>query len=141
MSEDRNKRVEQEIAEILERTDFDTPAPADQRRYRPSRKKFRLRSEGGLLGRVPSGIAWLIGIFGFALIAILVADWSRNLALLFAILSILVLLSPLYFWRRPAPMQQAPKEWRGRVIELPPRQDGPLGRLRYKLWEIRNRFR
>ena len=141
MSKDRNNRVEQEISEILERSEFDRPAPKSARRYVPSGKKFRIREPESVLGKVPPGIAWLAGIFGFAILAILVADWSRTLGILFGIISILILFSPLVFWSRPRPMQQGPKEWRGRVVELPPRQEGTLGRIRYKLWELRNRSR
>jgi hypothetical protein len=141
MSEDRNKRVEQEIAEILERSNFDQPASTPGRRYRPSRRKFRIRRESGIFTKVPPVILWLLGIFGTALLAIMIADWSRTLAIALAIASIVILFSPLVFWSRPSPIQQGPKEWRGRVIDLPPRQEGVIGKVRYKIWEIRNRYR
>ncbi len=143
MSEQRNKRVEQEINEILERNDLGGPSdgPAPSRRHRPGRKKLQISEASTLLNRVPSGILWLVGIFGFALLAILVSDWSRNLAILFGIISILIVFSPIYFWSRPTPIGPKQKEWRGRVIEMPPRQEGPLGRLKYKIWELRNRSR
>jgi hypothetical protein len=139
MKKERNNRVEQEIREILDRSDFEPDEPTPGRRYRPSRRKLNVGAGTSALSRVPPGLAWLGGIFGFAILAILVADWSRFLALLFAIASILVLISPLLFWSRPTPMQGGEKEWRGRVIQLPPRQDGPIGRIRYKIWELRNR--
>lgn len=141
MSKHRNKRVEQEINEILERSDLGDSEPAPNRRYRPSRKKVSVDAPRRALGRVPSGIAWLAGIFGFAILAILIADTSRTLAYVFAIASILVLFSPLLFWSRPAPVDSQQKEWRGRVIQLPPRQEGLIGKLKYKVWEIRNRSR
>jgi hypothetical protein len=144
MKKDQNSRVEQEIREILDRSDFDPDTrkePTSARRYRPNRKKLQIGGSTGALSRVPSGIAWLIGIFGFAILAILVADWSRNLALVFAIASILVLFSPLVLWSKKAPLETGAKEWRGRVIQLPPSQTGPLGRIRYKIWELRNRSR
>jgi hypothetical protein len=52
-----------------------------------------------------------------------------------------VLFSPLVIWSRKKPVQHGAKEWRGRVIQLPPREGGPIGRLRYKIWELRNRSR
>ena len=142
MSKDRNKRVEREIAEILERTDSErAPTPTPGRRYRPSRSKLNVRVPSGLFNRVPPGIAWLGGIFGFALLAIFVSDFSSTLAIIFALLSIAVLLSPLVLWSRKRPLQQGKKEWRGRVIELPPRDEGVIGRIKYKWWEFRNRSR
>jgi cytochrome b subunit of formate dehydrogenase len=140
-----NSRIEQEINEILERKDLgDLGQPSDElqgRRYKPSRRKLQFGEAQSMLRRVPSGILWLVGVFGFAILAILVADWSRNLALLFGILSILVVFSPLYFWSRPTPIGPPQKEWRGRVVQMPPRQEGPLGKIKYKLWELRNRSR
>jgi hypothetical protein len=141
MSQRRNKRVEQEINEILERKDLGSPDAAPDRRYRPSRRKLRIAEGQSVINRIPSGILWLVGIFGFALLAILVSDWSRNLAIVFGILSILVVFSPLFFWSRPSPLGPQQKEWRGRVIELPPRDEGPIGKLKYKIWELRNRSR
>ena len=94
------------------------------------------------LSRVPSGLLWLGAVFGFALLAVLVSDWSQTLAFIFAILSIIAVFSPIYIWSRSAaPVATQQKEWRGRVIHLPPRQDGPIGKLKYKIWEIRNRSR
>lgn len=140
--EPRNKRVEQEISEILERADFEDPGPTPNKRYRPSRKKLNVRPSSNYLSKVPPGILWLVGIFGFAILAIMVADWSRNLAIVFGILSILVLFSPIVLWNRsPSTLEPQQKEWRGRVIQMPPRQEGMLGKLRYKIWEIRNRSR
>lgn len=142
MSNRRNKRVEQEINEILERKDLGTPNESlPGRRYNQARKKLQFSNGQSLLRRVPPGILWLIGIFGFALLAVLVADWSRNLAILFGILSILVVFSPLVLWSRPSPIGPPQKEWRGRVIQMPPRQEGPIGKLKYKIWELRNRSR
>lgn len=140
--EPRNKRVEQEISEILERADLGDPAkPAPNRRYRPTRKKLNVMPSSSFLTRIPPGILWLVGIFGFAILAILVSDWSRNLAILFGIISILVLFSPIVFWSRPTPVEPKQKEWRGRVIQMPPKQEGAMGKLRYKIWELRNRTR
>jgi hypothetical protein len=142
MSHRRNKRVEKEINEILERKDLGTPdTPPTGRRHDQSRRKLRLNDAQSALGRIPFGILWLVGIFGFALMAILVSDWSRNLAMVFGILSIVVVFSPLYFWSRPTPVGPPQKEWRGRVIQMPPRQEGPIGKLKYKIWELRNRSR
>jgi hypothetical protein len=142
MNNRRNKRVEQEINEILERKDLGSPGESlPDRRYNPSKQKLRIDEAKSMIGRIPPGILWLVGIFGFALLAYVVADWSRNLALLFGILSILVVFSPLFFWSRPSPVGPPQKEWRGKVIELPPRQEGTLGKLKYKIWELRNRSR
>jgi hypothetical protein len=139
MSKKRYSKVEEEILEILDRAEKE-PAP---RRFRPSRPKLprTLSATLGSLRRIPFGVAWLIGIFGLALAAILISDWSRTLASLLAIAAILVLFSPLVLGFRGASQRPGPKEWRGRVIDLPPRQDGLVGRLRYKLWEVRHRRR
>lgn len=139
--EPKNKRVEQEISEILERADLQDPDPAPNKRYRPSRKKLSIRPSSNLFSRVPPGILWLVGIFGFAILAILISDWSRSLAILFGIISILVLFSPIALWSKSAPVEPQQKEWRGRVIQMPPRQEGAMGKLRYKIWELRNRTR
>lgn len=139
--EPRNKRVEQEISEILERADFEEPGQAPNKRYRPTRKKLNVQPSRGFLTRMPPGILWLVGIFGFAILAILVSDWSRNLAIVLGIISILVLFSPIVLWSRPSPIEPQQKEWRGRVIQMPPRQEGMLGKVRHKIWELRNRSR
>jgi hypothetical protein len=145
MKNKRNSRIEREINEILERKDLgELGNPVDelpQRRYKPTRRKLQFTEAQSLLRRIPQGILWLAGVFGFALLAILVADWSRNLAFIFAFLSILVVFSPLYFWSRPSPVGPPQKEWRGRVVQMPPRQEGTLGKIKYKLWELRNRSR
>ena len=142
MSDRRNKRVEQEINEILERKDLGSPHESPpNRRYQGPRQKLRIGDAPSFLNRVPPGILWLVGIFGFAILAILVQDWSRNLAILFGIIAILVVFSPIFFWSRPTPIAPQQKEWRGRVIQIPPRQEGPLGKLKYKIWELRNRTR
>jgi hypothetical protein len=137
MSKKRYSKVEEEILEILDRAEQQTP----KRRYRPERPKFSRRMSSGVLRKIPFGVAWLLGVFGLALAAILVSGWSSTLATLLAIASILVLFSPIVLgFRRPA-QQTGPKEWRGRVINLPPRQEGVVGKIRYKIWEIRNRNR
>ncbi len=142
MSKDRNKRVEREIEEILERKDLGSPSESlPGRRYDSSRQKLRFGQAQSTLRRIPPGILWLGGVFGFAILAILVADWSRNLGILFGILAILVVFSPLYFWNRTEPAAPQQKEWRGRVIQMPPRQEGPIGRIKYWIWEMRNRSR
>lgn len=142
MSDQRNKRVEQEINEILERKDLGSPSESlPNRRYDSSRQKLRFGQAQSMFRQIPPGILWLIGVFGFAILAILVADWSRNMGLFFGILAILVVFSPLYFWSRPTPMAPQQKEWRGRVIQMPPRQEGPIGRIKYRIWEFRNRSR
>lgn len=140
MSDRRNKRVEQEINEILERKDLGSPSESlPNRRYSRASRKLRFGEARSMLSGVPPGVLWLVGIFGFAILAILVQDLSRNLALLFGILAILVVFSPIYFWSKPTPMAPQQKEWRGRVIQMPPRQDSALGRIRHKIWELRNR--
>jgi hypothetical protein len=142
MKDRNNSRVEREINEILERKDLGTPdQPLPGRRYSPGGKKLQFSQARSAFGRVPPGILWLIGIFGFGILAVLLADVSRNLAMLFGILAILVVFSPIYFWRKPGPTATPQKEWRGRVIQMPPRQDSTMGRLKYKIWELRNRSR
>jgi hypothetical protein len=139
MSKKRYSKVEEEILEILDRAEQQTP----KRRYRPVRPKLssRMRMPTGLLRGVPFGLLWLGGVFGFALAAILVSGWSGTLATLLAIASILVLFSPIVLGFRSTSQQTGPKEWRGRVISLPPPQEGVVGKIRYKIWEIRNRNR
>jgi hypothetical protein len=134
MSKKRYSKVEEEILEILDRAEQQAP----KRRGRPERPKLSRRVPTGLLRGVPFGLLWLGGVFGFALAAILVSGWSGTLATLLAIASILVLFSPIVLGFRSSSQQTGPKEWRGRVISLPPRQEGVVGKIRYKIWEIRN---
>jgi hypothetical protein len=142
MSKRRNSRVEQEINEILERKSLGEPdVSPPNRRYRSMRQKLNVSESRTIFKRIPPGILWLAGVFGFALLAILISDWSRNLAILFGIISVLIMFSPLVFWSRPTPIAPTQKEWRGRVIQMPPRQDGAMGKLKYKIWELRNRSR
>ncbi|TVR70737.1 MAG: hypothetical protein EA415_12495 [Sphaerobacteraceae bacterium] len=142
MKDRGNSRVEREINEILDRKDLGTPnEKLPGRRYQPGSGKLQFNQARSSLGRIPPGILWLVGIFGFGLLAVMLADWSRTLAMVFGVLAIIVVFSPIYFWSKPAPIAPKQKEWRGRVIQMPPRQDSMTGRIRHKIWEFRNRSR
>jgi hypothetical protein len=142
MKDRQKSRVEREISEILDRKDLGTPGESlPGRRYNAGRQKLQFSQAKSIFGRIPPGILWLIGVFGFGLLAVMLADVVRTLAIIFAILAIVVVFSPIYFWSKPSPIAPPQKEWRGRVIQMPPRQDSAFGRIKYKIWELRNRSR
>lgn len=142
MKDRKNSRIEREINEILDRKDLGTPGEKlPGRRHNAGRQKLQFSQAKSALGRIPPGILWLIGVFGFGLLAVMLADVVRTLAIVFGILAIIVVFSPLYFWSKPSPIAPPQKEWRGRVIQMPPRQDSAIGRIKYKIWELRNRSR
>ncbi len=83
---------------------------------------------------------WIGATFGLALLALVLSDWSRTLALVLAIGSLVVFFLPIVAqFRRSAATSSSPRRWRGRDIDLPPPRVGLLGRLRYWLWRRRQR--
>jgi Flp pilus assembly protein TadB len=140
MAKKRYTKVEEEIIQILDAKDRE-PAwrRMRHRRWRPRLPRFKFSAPRRL--RAASGLTWLIATFGIALAAILVSGYSHFLAVVLAIVCILVFLSPMVLSRRDTGLHRPAQEWRGRDINLPPSQDGFVGKIRYRLWEFRNRDR
>ena len=138
MAKKRYTRVEEEIIQILDAKDRE-PAwrRATRRRWRPRLPRIHF-SPPSRLGAA-SGLLWLVATFGIALAAILVSGWSHLLAVTLAIVCILVFLSPMVLSRRDTGLYHPSHEWRGRDIRFPPSQEGIVGKIRYRLWEMRRR--
>ena len=138
MAKKRYTKVEEEIIQILDAKDRE---PAWRRvssgRWRPRLRRPRL-SIPRRLGAA-SGLTWLVATFGIALTAIMVSGWSHLLAAILAISCILVFLSPMVLSRKDTGLHRPAQEWRGRSINLPPPEHGIAGKIRRRLWEMRNR--
>jgi len=138
MAKKRYTKVEEEIIQILDAKDRE-PAwrRATRRRWRPRLPRIHF-SRPGRLGAA-GGLTWLVATFGTALAAIMVAGSSHFLAVTLAIVCILVFLSPMVLSRRNTGLHRPSQEWRGRDMGLPPSQEGIVGKIRYRLWEMRRR--
>ncbi len=138
MAKKRYTKVEEEIIQILDAKDRE-PAwrRVTRRRWRLRLPHFRF-SMPRRVGSA-SGLTWLVATFGIALAAILVSGWSHLLAIILAIVCILVFLSPLVMSRKDTGLHRPSQEWRGRPMNLPPPQVGIVGKIRHRIWEMRNR--
>ena len=140
MAKKRYTKLEEEIIQILDAKDRE---PA-WRRFSLRRFRPRLpRGRPSLPGRVGkgNGLIWLGATFGLALLAIMAASWSHLLALILALACILLFLSPIVVSRRSDPIYRSAQQWRGRDIKFPPPRDGITGKIRYRVWQYRNRDR
>jgi hypothetical protein len=126
---DGSTRVEREVLEILERaeasqTPVDTMQAAMRRRNAATRAKV---SQLGARPRLPvainSGLARIVGALVLALLSAVIADYSRLLAVLLAIGSLIVFFS-LWFPTGPSGSFDAPR-WRGQ--DLRDRGSPPFG--------------
>lgn len=138
MAKKRYTKVEEEIIQILDAKDRE-PAwrRVSRRRWRPRKPRIRFSVPRRL--RAASGLTWLLATFGIALAAIMVSSRSHFLAVILAITCILVFLSPMVLSRRNTGLHRPAHEWRGREINLPPSQDSIVGKIRYRIWELRKR--
>ena len=138
MAKKRYTKVEEEIIQILDAKDREPGwRRATRRRLKPRLPRFRF-SMPRRLGAA-AGLGWLILTFGMALAAILVSGWSHLLAVVLAIACILVFLSPIVLSRKNTGLHRPAQEWRGRDMRFPPAQDGIVGKIRYRLWEMQHR--
>lgn len=148
MAKKRYTKLEEEIIQILNEKDRESGWRSTRLRL-PRLRRPQLHSGRTNLRastRPPderrfdlAGLRWLLGSFGLALAAILIASWSHLLAVLLAIAAILFFLSPMVRQRTMGPPTRTAQRWRGRDIELPPSRGGLLGDLRYRLWQFRQR--
>lgn len=136
-----SSRLEEQIRQILEQAEREPRWRRWLRRVPRARPYQVVRSFPGRRRTViDSTWAWLAGTFGLALLAILVAEWSRTLATLVAIGSLVVFFAPIVTgFRGRAVDVPGSRRWRGRDIDLPPRPYGIGGRVRYWLWRLRQR--
>ena len=131
----RRSRMEDEVLEILYRTDQPTSFADHVRRKTTRSRRARLSMLAGhrRLPRTLSSGSLLLASLGTALLAMLTEDTSRILATLLALGSLALLLAPIFTrYRRPG--QSDVKRWRGRDMDLSPPPPAWVGALR-------NRFR
>ncbi len=140
--EQRTSRLEEQILEILEKAERE---PAWRRLWwrfrRPRLRPPRPRRRWPRL-TLPQDTALLAAAFLLALLAVLVRDWSRTLALAFATLSLVSFFTPVVrqLVRGRGWTPDAPRRWRGRDIDLPPPRRGLAGWLRYQWRRLRRRW-
>ncbi|HWO94189.1 MAG TPA: hypothetical protein VNL92_05435 [Dehalococcoidia bacterium] len=122
---DRGDRVEREIEDILRKID-DFPTEAARRRERRGREApqaslgQRLARRIGRITPAQLMIASMVLVFAGFLI---VDPIEANVAKYMIIAGLILFFSSFVLSFRPARRQQAPKRWRGRVIE-PDRSSG-----------------
>jgi len=139
--ERRPSRLEEQILEILEKAEREPLWRRFLRRLRhPLHRPLRPRRRWPEL-RLPQGTALLAAAFVLALLAVVVRDWSRTLALLLAIASLSAFFAPVVqqLVRGSSWTPDQPRRWRGRDIDLPPPRRGLTGWIRYQWWRFRHR--
>ncbi len=127
----RRSRMEDEVLEILYRTDQPSSLADHVRRKTARQRRSRIsavsRSYG--LRRQAGPGTMLLATLGAALLAVLVKDTSAILATLLALASVAFLLAPIVGrYRRPG--RSDVKRWRGRDIDLSPAPPAWIGSLR-----------
>ena len=130
--EGRRSRLEDEVLEILHRTDKPASFGDHLRRKAARRRRQRLGSWGRSLSGFGRGVGagtLLIGCFALAFLAAMVRDTSALLANLLALASLLLLVWPIVDrYRRPD--RGNVKTWRGRDLDLSPPPPAWIGSLR-----------
>lgn len=140
--ERRSSRLEEQILEILEKAEREPRWRRWLRRLRRPRFPAPRRGLHARRFSFPESTALLAGAFLLALLAVLVGDWSRTLAMLLAIVSLLSFFAPVVrqLARGPSWTPDQPRRWRGRNIVLPPARRGIIGWFRYQWWRLRRRW-
>lgn len=137
MAKKRYTKVEEEIIQILNEADREPVWRKLRRpRRRPPRQPRQPDRKSSRFDRtlLPLGLS-----FALALAAVIIGGSSHTLAVVLAIASVLTFLSPIVLRFSPPSRSPASYEWRGKVIDLPPRRAGLLGEIRYRLWQFRHR--
>jgi hypothetical protein len=119
-SPERPSRLEQEVLEILERTEAQR-SPVDQIGEAVQRRKAeaqrRLQTSRPLPSRsryLTPEILRIVGALALAIVAVGLGEFSRLLAVLTAIASLVVFFSLWFPTSRPSPSQRP--RWRGRDL-------------------------
>ena len=124
--------MEDEVLEILYRTDQPASFTDHVRRKAANQRRTRGSAFSGQrarLSRQLGGGTMLLGALGAALLAVLVEDLSAVLATLLAIVSLALLLAPIFErYRRPG--RSDVKQWRGRDVDLSSPPPAWVGALR-----------
>ncbi|MDP9369117.1 MAG: hypothetical protein M3Q03_12710 [Chloroflexota bacterium] len=127
----RRSRMEDEVLEILYRTDQPTSFADHVRRKTTRQRRSRLStiSRSFRTTQQLGPGTMLLASIGAALLAVLVKDASAILATLLALASVSLLLAPIVGrYRRPG--RSDVKRWRGRDIDLNPPPPAWVGSLR-----------
>jgi len=137
----RTTRLEEQIREILEQAEREPAWRRWLRRLRRSRLRLSRRRIGQQFSTAiePAWI-WLGVTFGLALLALLLSEWSRTVAMLLAISCLLVFFAPVIARvRPPGDTVSSGRRWRGKDIDLPRAPSGVVWRLRAWWWHFRRR--
>ncbi len=132
----RRSRMEDEVLEILNRTDRPVSISDHVRRKAQRQRRARVAGVGASLQSVIATAGpgtMLLGCLALAVLAYLIRDVSALLASILVVASVVLLLMP-YLGRRRRPDPLGPKRWRGRDIDLAAPPPPWLG-------AIRDRFR
>lgn len=128
----RRSRMEDEVLEILYRTDQPASFTDHVRRKAANQRRTQRSNFSGQRARLSRQLGagtMLLGALGAALLAVLVEDVSAVLATLLAIASLALLLAPIVErYRRPG--RSDVKQWRGREVDLSPPPPAWVGALR-----------
>jgi len=135
-------RLEEEVLEILQRTDTPLSMSDHVRRKVAQERRERARRWSRTATSLPQRLGSFSGIFGFAVLgflAFVVRDLSPLLATILAIASVVVLLIPIISGVR-SPRGSTNRRWRGRDMDSFPSSYGPSSQPAW-FEHLRQRFR
>jgi hypothetical protein len=139
----QRSRLEDEVLEILQRTDTPVSISEHVRRKVAQERRERVQRWRHEAQSLPSRLGAFSGIFGFAILgflAFLLRGTSPLLATILAILSVVVLFLPVVDRYRNGQQGSTTKRWRGRDMDLSYRPPGSSGQPAW-FEHLRNRFR
>ena len=126
MPDKKYTKVEEEIIQILDQAERETPRSRLGRRpNRPPRAPRRQR-----LPEVGTGWLGLGGALALGIVAIIVSQWSHTLAVILAVAAIVVFFVPVVRSIRTPTTTTTTRTWRGRDIDLREGRSGPLDSVR-----------
>jgi len=136
-------RLEEEVLEILQRTDTPVSMGDHVRRKVAQERRERADHLRQSATSLPSRLGSFSGIFGFAilgLLAFILRDLSPLLATVLAVLSVVVLFLPVIDRARGGSTTSPNKRWRGRDMDFTSRPPGMSGQPAW-VENLRDRFR
>lgn len=136
-------RLEEEVLEILQRTDTPVSMSDHVRRKVAQERRERANRWRDSATSLPARLGSFSGIFGFAvlgLLAFIVRDLSPLLATVLAILSVIVLFLPVIDRARGGAQSATGKRWRGQDVDFSARPPMMSGQPAW-FEALRDRFR
>lgn len=128
------RRYEREILELVERKEREHRGRERVARARRNLDKARHRASPGRMWERLGGVGWMVASLALAIIAFILHTTVPNPAAALALIAVLLFFVPVVY--RPTGSHNEDARWRGKIIDLPPR-DGPFQGIRRRIWQIK----